>query len=279
MPLAPKSAPWAVPRSAEWILRCGVMMDFLGHGMVGLGRPSPWAAYFAVVGIGRSSAYGLMPWVAVLDISMAVIALLYPLRSFLLFMTAWTAWTAFLRPLAGEPFWEAIERAGNYGAPLALLLILDASDFGFRPAILRSMSDARRRAVRWSLLVATAGLLLGHGVLGVLFHKALLASHYSSVGLPGSAVEPWIGGFEILLAVAVVARPGFGLLVFICAWKVATELLNPIAGSSFWVFVEHGGSYAAPLALALFQRSWSPAPSRQADDYDAPSADQPLAGA
>jgi len=27
-----------------------------------------------------------------------------------------------------------------------------------------------------------------------------------------------------------------------------------MAGSSIWVFIEHGGSYAAPLALALLRQ-------------------------
>jgi hypothetical protein len=41
------------------------------------------------------------------------------------------------------------------------------------------------------------------------------------------------------------------LVVFILIWKLATEVLSPIAGTQIWVFIEHGGSYAAPLALAL----------------------------
>lgn len=231
-------------------------MDFLGHGMLGFSRPAPWAAYFGVVGIGRTSAYGLMPWVGVLDISLALLALLYPLRPFLVFMTAWTVWTALLRPLAGEPFWEALERAGNYGAPLGLLLLLGGSGPWYESSILSSLGTERKRFLRWSLILATAALLLGHGALGILTRKAVLASQYSAVGLPGALVEPWVGAFEIILAAAVLARPSFGLLFFVFAWKLATEVLNPIAGTAFWVFVEHGGSYAVPLALAYLQRSW-----------------------
>ncbi|MGQ0642327.1 MAG: hypothetical protein ACT4P6_16390 [Gemmatimonadaceae bacterium] len=38
-------------------------------------------------------------------------------------MAVWGLWTALLRPLSGEPFFDTIERAGNYGVPLALLLL------------------------------------------------------------------------------------------------------------------------------------------------------------
>jgi hypothetical protein len=31
-------------------------------------------------------------------------------------------------------------------------------------------------------------------------------------------------------------------------------VLAPMAGSPVWVFIEHGGSYAAPLALAMLVR-------------------------
>ena len=60
-----------------------------------------------------------------------------------------------------------------------------------------------------------------------------------------------MGLFECGLALVVFVRPGFGLLVFTVVWKLATEALSPMAGAPIWVFIEHGGSYAAPLVLAL----------------------------
>jgi hypothetical protein len=54
-----------------------------------------------------------------------------------------------------------------------------------------------------------------------------------------------------VLALAVLFRPDRRLLVGVLVWKLATEALCPMAGSPFWVFVEHGGSYVAPLALAV----------------------------
>jgi hypothetical protein len=103
--------------------------------------------------------------------------------------------------------------------------------------------------IGWVLRITTALLLLGHGALGWPVHKALLGNQYNAIGLPGASIEPWIGVFEIALAFAVLIRPSEWLLWFVLAWKLATELLSPISGAPIWVFIEHGGSYAAPLAL------------------------------
>ncbi|HEY6221808.1 MAG TPA: hypothetical protein VIX13_04660, partial [Candidatus Eisenbacteria bacterium] len=60
---------------------------------------------------------------------------------------------------------------------------------------------------------------------------------------------PGIGWFEMLLGAAVLVAPLPALLLFIFAWKVATEMLYPVSGAPFWEFIERGGSYGAPLAL------------------------------
>jgi len=46
-----------------------------------------------------------------------------PFRIVLLYMTIWGFWTATLRPLAGEPIWEFIERVPNWAIPLAFLCL------------------------------------------------------------------------------------------------------------------------------------------------------------
>jgi len=42
-------------------------------------------------------------------------------------------------------------------------------------------------------------------------------------------------------------------LIFVFAWKLGTEALRPLAGEALWEFIERGGSYGAPLALAWLQ--------------------------
>ncbi|HVU18864.1 MAG TPA: hypothetical protein VHD32_18310 [Candidatus Didemnitutus sp.] len=224
-----------------WILRLGLAACFIGHGALGFYHQKAWTAYFGVVGIGPDTAYSLMPWVGVFDIALALSVLIAPVRWIIVYMVAWTVWTALLRPLSGESFWEAIERAGNYGVPLALWLYL-------APGV--SVAAAKRSAIlSWTLRLTTVLLLLGHGALGLLVQKPLFAKHYVSVGLPGASLVPVVGAAECGLALAVLFWPNRWLLVAVFGWKLATEVLSPIAGSPVWVFIEHGGSYAAPLAL------------------------------
>lgn len=240
----------------SWVLRVGVAMEFIGHGALGINRVAAWSSYFAVVGIGREMSLHLMPLVGVFDVAMALTVLFYPMRGVIMYMTAWGLWTAILRPLAGESAWEAVERAGNFGALYALFLL--AKGGGWRSLICFKLVDGwnQRLAanVSWALRLTTVLLLLGHGALNLLVRKPAFVTQYAMLGMSGSSVEPLIGAFECVLALAVLLRPGFGLLVFVLAWKFATEALSPMAGSPMWVFVEHGGSYAAPLALALIVR-------------------------
>src|SRR5690349_4755581 len=109
--------------SLEWVLRIGACLCFLGHGAFGVMTKEAWVPYFAVVGIGRESAFALMPVIGAVDIAMACLVLVRPVNAALVWMAAWAIWTASLRPLAGEPIWEALERAGNYGVPVALLFL------------------------------------------------------------------------------------------------------------------------------------------------------------
>jgi hypothetical protein len=241
----------------SWVLRVGAAMEFIGHGALGINRVAAWSSYFAVVGISRETSLHLMPLVGAFDVAMALTVLFYPMRGVILYMAAWGLWTALLRPLAGESVWEAVERAGNFGALIALFMIAGGggwkSWFGFN--LVDGWDERLQSVVGWTLRLTTVLLLLGHGALNLLVRKAVFGTQYAMLGLHGSSVEPLVGAFECALAAAVLFRPGFGLLVFVLAWKFATEALSPMAGSPIWVFVEHGGSYAAPLALALLIRT------------------------
>jgi hypothetical protein len=61
-----------------------------------------------------------MPLIASMDILTGLLVLFYPVRALLIWATVWTLWTALLRPPTGEGPWEFLERAGNYGVPMAL---------------------------------------------------------------------------------------------------------------------------------------------------------------
>ena len=114
------------PMLAQWILRIACAGIFAGHGVLALRTNESWLAFFPVVGISESSGRTLMPMVGVLDVFLAILVLVHPVRIALVWMTAWAFWTALLRPLSGQSILELVERTGNWGAPLALLLLMGA---------------------------------------------------------------------------------------------------------------------------------------------------------
>lgn len=221
------------------ILRLGAAFCFIGHGAFGIITKEAWLPYFAVAGIPAAWAWRLMPWIGAIDIAAGLAVLLAPHRWALLYMVTWASLTALLRPLAGEPVFEAIERAGNYGVPLAFLLLSS------RPRDAHALARVRT-VLTWTVCL----LLLGHGALGAISDKQLLTGHYASIGLPPLSTA-LVGWLEIGLAAVVVFRPSVGVLLHVTAWKLATESLFIVAGFPVWEFVERAGSYAAPLALAV----------------------------
>lgn len=108
---------------ASWVLRIAVAGEFLGHGVFGLQAKAGWLKYFTAVGIGEETAATLLPVIGAMDVVLVLVVLFKPIRLALLWMAFWGLWTALLRPLAGEPVWDFIERFANWGAPLALLLL------------------------------------------------------------------------------------------------------------------------------------------------------------
>lgn len=257
-------APSTISRSytAYSILRVGAALCFIGHGAFGFITKAAWLKYFAVVGISEAWAWRLMPLVGAVDVLVGMAVLFAPRGLPLLYMTAWATWTALLRPLSGESIFETLERAGNYGVPLALMVItaMPRSWNGLVRLLDRPAQDERvllgvRQILKWT----TCLLLFGHGALGVA-SKPMLTAHYAAVGLPPDTTV-WLGWLEISLAIAVVVRPVAGLLLFAAAWKIATESLFVVEGAPIWELVERAGSYAAPLALAVLAQATAPAPS------------------
>ncbi len=108
---------------AEWILRIGIAGEFLGHGVFALQVKQGWLPYFASVGIGEATATTLLPLIGIMDIAVALIVLLRPWKVVLAWAAVWGFWTALMRPIAGQPIWDFIERWANFAAPLALLAI------------------------------------------------------------------------------------------------------------------------------------------------------------
>jgi len=110
-------------KKVEWALRLGLFGTFLGHGVFALLVKQSWIPYFTSVGISEANATILLPLIGVLDILVAISALIKPIRAVLIWATFWAFLTALIRPIAGEPVWDFVERTANWAVPLALLYL------------------------------------------------------------------------------------------------------------------------------------------------------------
>ena len=108
----------------EWVLRIAVAGEFIGHGVFALQGKESWIEYFTVVGFSAEAGASLLPIIGIMDIALAILILVRPIRLALLWMAFWGFATALIRPIAGEPIWDFVERFANIGAPLALLLLV-----------------------------------------------------------------------------------------------------------------------------------------------------------
>ena len=112
-------------KKIEWILRFAVAGEFVGHGVFALQGKKAWIDWIhQLAGVEIGVATILLTLVGLMDLLVALIVLVRPVRIALLWAAFWGFWTALVRPLVGEPIWDFIERWANWGAPLALLLLI-----------------------------------------------------------------------------------------------------------------------------------------------------------
>ena len=112
-------------KKIQWVLRIAVAGEFLGHGVFALQGKKDWIGWFAKFGVHNpDTATQLLFIIGLVDLLVALLVLVKPIRIALLWAVVWGFWTALLRPLVGMPVWDFIERWANWGAPLALLLMI-----------------------------------------------------------------------------------------------------------------------------------------------------------
>jgi hypothetical protein len=253
-----KNARSALEWRLHWLFRVAVFCEFLGHGAFGILTKKAWVSYFAVFGIPEAWAYRLMPLVGSMDILMATLTLVSPIRAALLYMTFWGLFTSLLRPLAGEGWWEFFERAYNFGVP-GLMLWFHGPATGLKgwfaviTGIPKLTADRSKRC-QWALRIIMASMLIGHGGYGLVMHKQNLVQFYEAAGfgisgMPMAAFSAAVGAFEILLGLLCLVVKWTPFFIFVFVWKLGTEFLYVPAHAygAGWEMLERGGGYAAPL--------------------------------
>ncbi len=235
-----------------YTLRMAVAMCFIGHGAFGIITKPIWCNYFAVIGIGHDPAYRLMPLLGSFDILMGIIMLVYPVRAVPLWLIIWGTVTALFRPLSGEPFAEFIERAGNFGAPLALLILSGVVGKDFRniftpvsPNV--ELDDKIFDRLFNCLRIIVFLMLAGHGWLNIIEKKGLI-NQYTALGFSDAGKTAlMIGVCEITAAFAVLIRPFRPLVFVLIIWKIFSEFFYPHYELFEWI--ERGGSYGVLIAF------------------------------
>lgn len=112
-------------KKITFVLRLAVFGEFLGHGIFALQGKPQWLGWISqITGASDILAAKILLGVGILDILIALIVLIKPLKPILIWAVFWGFWTALVRPLVGEPIWDFVERWANWGAPLALFLLL-----------------------------------------------------------------------------------------------------------------------------------------------------------
>lgn len=108
-----------------WVLRIAVTGEFIGHGVFALQGKADWVGWFAKFGVSNTqTATTLLFIIGLIDLVLALLVLIKPMRPVILWMVIWGFWTSLLRPIVGLPIWDFVERSANWGAPLALYFLL-----------------------------------------------------------------------------------------------------------------------------------------------------------
>lgn len=108
---------------AEWILRIGIFGSFLAHGIFALGVEQSWIPFLTTVGFSEDTAITLLPIIGSLDIIVAFLSLLWPVRIVLIWAALWAFAAALIIPISGDSIWEFLEHWAYWASPLALLVL------------------------------------------------------------------------------------------------------------------------------------------------------------
>ena len=114
-------------KKIEWALRVAIFGTFLGHGAFALLGKESWLGWIMdFTGFSPELAAKALLAVGIIDVAVAFIILIRPVRIIVLWAILWTSWTAIMRilPVIGDPIWEFFEKIIAPASSLALLFVL-----------------------------------------------------------------------------------------------------------------------------------------------------------
>lgn len=112
-------------KSVSWVLRIAVAGEFIGHGLLAIGGKADWVGWIQKFGVADPLlAKQILLVIGTIDVVAALVMLVRPFPAILLGATFWAFWTALVRPIVGVGWLDFVERSANWGAPLALLLLI-----------------------------------------------------------------------------------------------------------------------------------------------------------
>ena len=111
-------------KKIEWTLRIAMFGEFLGHGVFAYqAAPHFRLLVMGSLGVSEETAATVLPVIGIIDLTIAALVLVKPIRAVLLWGAIWGLLTGLARPLSGREIWDFVERWPNWGIPLALLFV------------------------------------------------------------------------------------------------------------------------------------------------------------
>ena len=114
------------------------------------------------------------------------------------------------------------------------------------------------KKAEWVLRIAVAGEFLGHGVFALQGKADWVKWFDMLLGVGAETATTllfFIGLMDIAVALIVLVRPMYAVLLWAVAWGFLTALIRPLVNMPIWDFIERWANWGAPLALLLL-RGW-----------------------
>jgi len=110
----------------EWLLRIGVFIEFLGHGLLAIAGEKEWIDWIVrIIHVNVFTATSLLFFIGITDILVALTILLKPYPIILLWAGFWGFFTALIGVVMGNSWLDFVEHSTNWIIPISLFFLLE----------------------------------------------------------------------------------------------------------------------------------------------------------